>query len=120
MLVTDTPAVVFFAQTFIEHSGYSTVTNNNDIGLIELQETISWSRAVSPACLPFFYTLNTFTGTKVIATGWGTTSFGGPSSNILQKVNLDVIDNAVCESTYPNISPSQMCTLTPQKDTCQV
>lgn len=52
----------------------------------------------------------------------GSTSFGGPSSNILKKVNLNVLDNSnsQCKNTYPNIATSQMCTYTAQKDTCQV
>lgn len=63
-------------QQFIEHPSYSNVTNLNDIGLVQSQLSILWSRAVAPVCLPFFYTSADFSGTTVTATGWGSTSFG--------------------------------------------
>jgi len=119
---SDTPyAAVYRVARFIEHTSYSNITNLNDIGLVQTQDTILLSRAVAPACLPFFYTSTDFSGTVVTATGWGSTSFGGPSSNVLQKVNLNVISNtnAQCVGTYPTIASSQMCTFTAGKDTCQ-
>lgn len=64
--------------------------------------------------------MNTFANETVEALGWGTTSFGGPVSTTLQKVALNVISNAKCRPTYPNLMSSQMCTFTRDKDTCQV
>lgn len=120
---TDTSyTAVYAVNRFIEHPSYSTVTNQNDIGLVETKTPILWSRAVSPACLPFYYTTADFSGTTVTATGWGSTSFGGPSSNVLLKVNLNVTSNSAanCVGTYPTVASTQMCTFTPTKDTCQV
>lgn len=65
------------------------------------------------------YRTASFAGRRVEALGWGTTSFGGPLSNRLQKVSLDVTNQSYCESAYPNkITSAQFCTYTPEKDTC--
>lgn len=57
-----------------------------------------------------------------ISTGWGTTSFGGPVSDILQKVDLNIISNDQCKAVYGNntIKPTQICTQGKGKDACQV
>lgn len=119
---TDTNyTAVYTVKRFVENPSYSTATNLNDIGLVETVNTILYSRAVSPVCLPFYYTSADFSGQTVTATGWGSTSFGGPSSDFLLKVNLNVLSNtdAKCTAANPNVAPSQMCTFTSQKDTCQ-
>lgn len=52
--------------------------------------------------------------------GWGTTSFGGPPSDILQKVTVSVLTNLQCTKFYPDLTPQQMCTYAKDKDACQV
>ncbi|KPJ21369.1 Cysteine-rich protein 2-binding protein [Papilio machaon] len=54
-----------------------------------------------------------------IGTGWGTLFPGGPTSNVLQKVDLDVISQMTCRRSEPLLTPRQMCTYTPGKDSCQ-
>lgn len=55
------------------------------------------------------------------AVGWGKTSYGGPVSTNLQKVELTVIPNSECNKNYPyQISTAQMCTFSPMKDICDV
>lgn len=45
--------------------------------------------------------------------------YGGPVSNRLQKVSLDVQSQSKCENAYPNrITSGQFCTHTRNKDTC--
>lgn len=63
---------------------------------------------------------NSFANATVTALGWGSTSFGGPLSTTLQEVTLNVISNAKCRPTYPNLMASQLCTFARDKDTCQV
>lgn len=54
--------------------------------------------------------------------GWGTTSFGGPISDVLQKVQLDVVPQNKCIASFSKTAESgkQFCTYTQGKDTCQV
>ncbi|XP_037043228.1 venom serine protease-like isoform X2 [Bradysia coprophila] len=117
---TDTPyTAVYAVRRFVEHPSYSTETDVNDIGLVETGKEILYSRAVSPACLPFYYTSSTFNGTTVTASGWGSTEYGGPISDVLLKVDLKVLSNAQCRAKYPDVTSSQMCTYANEKDTCQ-
>lgn len=60
-----------------------------------------------------------FTGSTVEAVGWGSTSLGGPVSNILRKVTLGVISNSQCSGFYSYIQSSQMCTFASNRDACQ-
>lgn len=83
---------------------------------------MTWSRAVAPVCLPFYYPYADFSGFDVIATGWGTTEYGGKKSDYLQKVDLTVLQNSegICRASYPNIQDTQLCTFKEGKDSCQV
>lgn len=67
----------------------------------------------------FRYQAASFDGRRVEALGWGTVEYGGPVSNRLQKVALDVTSQTKCEAAYPNrITSGQFCTYTRNKDTC--
>lgn len=64
---------------------------------------------------------NTFVYSQAEAVGWGKTSYGGPVSTNLQKVELTVIPNNECTKNYPyQISTAQICTFSPMKDVCDV
>lgn len=66
------------------------------------------------------YATASFANRQVEALGWGTIEFGGPVSNRLQKVSLEVTNHSSCESAYPNrITSAQFCTYSQGKDTCQ-
>jgi len=52
--------------------------------------------------------------------GWGITEFGGPKSDTLQKVDLNVISLKKCNDSYGDVTNDNICTYTPGKDTCQV
>lgn len=83
---------------------------------------MTWSRGVGPVCLPFYYPDADFSGVDVIATGWGTTEYGGRKSDFLRKVDLTVLKNSdeKCVASYPTIQDSQICTYKEGKDSCQV
>jgi len=61
-----------------------------------------FSPAVGPACLPYTFNGYNFDGKALTAVGWGTTSFGGPSSSVLLKTSLNVISNTQCQITDVN------------------
>lgn len=57
----------------------------------------------------------------VEAAGYGEQAYTGPASTRLQSVILNVITNEQCNDNYPyRITESQLCLLTPRKDTCTV
>uniref|UniRef100_A0A8D8EUH4 Venom serine protease 34 n=2 Tax=Culex pipiens TaxID=7175 RepID=A0A8D8EUH4_CULPI len=92
----------------------------NDIALLRTLQPIQFNAGVGPVCLPWKFRGASFSGDSVEACGWGNLDFGGPSSNVLMKVDLNVIDNQDCSSRLNSVmSPQKMCTYTPTKDTCQ-
>jgi trypsin len=49
----------------------------------------------------------------------GTTSFGGPSSNVLLQTNLRVISNAQCSTSMADVDVTKICTFgNKTRDTC--
>lgn len=68
------------------------------------------------------FAFSTFADVQVVALGWGTLEFSGPMSAALQKVDLNVVSNARCETSYPTgaVTAAQLCAFARGKDTCQV
>jgi len=60
-------------------------------------------------------------GNDVIVMGWGTTSSGGSSSNVLLEVEIDVISQAQCQKAYSPkpITGRMVCAARTDKDSCQ-
>ena len=119
---TSTAADTSFTQTLaaldiIVHESYNSLTAANDIALVRTKITLNEN--VDVVCLPWVLRDQTFPMDPVTAAGWGTTEFGGPKSRILQKVGLTTISNQECVMQIPNLVASSLCTLTPNKDTCQ-
>ncbi|CAD7089370.1 unnamed protein product [Hermetia illucens] len=106
-------------QSIRVHEYYDPSTNQNDIALVFTQTNIEWSRGVGPACLPFLYSYATFDGLDVEIAGWGTTSYGGPTSTVLMKATTTVASNSNCQSVISGLTSSQMCTYSPPQDSCQ-
>ncbi|KAK9309603.1 hypothetical protein QLX08_000821 [Tetragonisca angustula] len=118
---TDTNATVLHRviQSII-HPRYNQRDNENDVGILKTEKYITFNNQVGPVCLPFQHSPDTFGGNYVELLGWGTTDFGGPPSDILQKVTLSVLTNQQCSKTYPNITRNQICTYAEGKDSCQM
>lgn len=119
---SDTPyAQAYIIAQFLSHPGFTTQPVSNDIALIRTLQPIQFNEAVGPVCLPWKYRSNNFNGATVEACGWGDLDFGGPKSDVLNKVALNVISNQECSSRLNStITHQKMCTYTPTKDTCQV
>ncbi|KAJ2940867.1 hypothetical protein O0L34_g10127 [Tuta absoluta] len=119
--IGDSPATQGFRVTYRMHPQFNPNTYDYDIALLTTNGNIQFSDRVGPACLPFKFASTSFEGETVTALGWGTLFPGGPDSNVLRKVDLNVITQSQCQSTRPPfLSNRQMCTLTPGKDACQV
>ncbi|KAL5285943.1 hypothetical protein ACFFRR_007557 [Megaselia abdita] len=105
----------------IIHPDYDPNVAYHDIALIKLKSRVRFL----PACL---WTHSTPTTQKLVALGYGHTTFAGENSNILQKVNITLFDNAECQKVYsgqqstPNgITRNQICAgdFIGMRDTCQ-
>lgn len=104
---------------FVPHAGYTPSTSAHDIALVRTNAEMIFNNGVQIVCLPFKWPTFSFAGFVVTATGWGSTEFAGAQSQILKKVNLNVIANGACSAPQA-ASNGFMCTYTPGKDTCQV
>jgi len=98
-----------------------------DVALLKLNRAARLQENVVPICLP--PKDSDFQGVKGIITGWGKTDPGLGNrfgTRILQKVDVPIISNAVCEAWHHEkgiditISPEMMCAgyETGKKDAC--
>ena len=59
----------------------------------------------------------------MISLGWGTTTSGGFSSDILKFASLEIVDNSNCSEQYKEggyaITDNMMCAQKPDTDSCQ-
>lgn len=106
----------------IIHPNYSgRPVPRRDFRLIVLNSAVS---GISP--LPFIADSswgNLPTGQDVTVIGWGATSSGGPSSNQLLEVEVDVVSNSACASDYSSqglpVEDNMICAARSGKDACQ-
>ncbi|MFE6782890.1 serine protease [Streptomyces sp. NPDC057680] len=118
---SDSPhAVLAPPARFVPHPDYDPGTQRNDIALVELAEPLALNRDVRPVALPAASAPGGVDGTQVEVPGWGTTSFGGRTSDVLRTVALSTMSNPACASRgVTQIAPTQICTYAPGRDTCQ-
>ncbi|XP_041970975.1 venom serine protease 34-like [Aricia agestis] len=116
----DSPATQGFrVSSYIVHPQFNPSTFDYDIAIVNLVGMITFSEYVGPVCLPFKYANRDFAGSKVTLLGWGTQMTGGETSDVLRKVDVEVISQASCQRAVTSLTPRQMCTYTPGKDACQ-
>jgi len=92
-------------EKIIMHPNYSRRNVDNDIALIKLDTPVRLGPGspLVPACLPANND-NDFNGQIATVAGWGTTQEGGRVSESLQKVEVPIITNAICNSAQTRYS----------------
>lgn len=95
----------------------------NDIGLIELKSDVDYDDLISPICLPSEFDLKRdLSGYMATVLGWGTLSYGGQGSKLLQQVSMPIWNNKDCDDRYlQHIGKTFLCAgfLNGGKDACQ-
>ncbi|XP_030649808.1 transmembrane protease serine 9-like [Chanos chanos] len=106
----------------ISHPDYSSVTSSNDIALLRLSSSVTFSNYVRPVCLAAAGS-TFYNGTDSWVTGWGRTAEGGPLPSTLQEVQVPVVGNRQCNCLYGvgSITDNMLCAglLAGGKDSCQ-
>nr|NP_001003526.1 uncharacterized protein LOC554458 [Danio rerio]AAH77104.1 Zgc:100868 [Danio rerio] len=108
----------------IKHPNYNSDTEDNDITLLQLASTVSFSNYIRPICLAASDS-TFFNGTLVWITGWGNTATGVslPSPGTLQEVQVPIVGNRKCNCLYgvSKITDNMVCAglLQGGKDSCQ-
>lgn len=109
---------------------YKNDSQYEDIGLLRIDGRIDFNEYIQPICLS---NANTKVSARFIVAGWGATEFRQDSHSHLQRVQLDFVPNAECNSSYsPRINSrslrrgivdaTQICAVAKegQPDTCSV
>ncbi|RXN32652.1 chymotrypsin-like protease CTRL-1 [Labeo rohita] len=107
------------ASRIIIHPKYVGAPYDNDIALIQLSSSVTFSKYIRPVCLAADG--STFgASTESWVTGWGRKTDGGTGSNILQEVKMTVVTNRYCNFLYGGIITSNMICAGQGKSACQV
>jgi len=106
---------------FIMHEDYDYWTSVNDIAILFLDRPFQLTNYVQPIPLP---SRMQDTRGEIVVSGWGRLSSGGPTPDILQKVQIPIVDDATCQKAYPEeiVLPSALCAGLLEeggKDSCQ-
>lgn len=97
----------------VVHSRWHWKTADNDLALLKLSDSLDFEeehKQLSPVCLA--KNDLKLIGKKCIATGWGMTSYGGSSPDILQEVSLPIVAKKDCERSYQklrNLTEGMIC-----------
>ncbi|XP_051572345.1 trypsin-like isoform X1 [Myxocyprinus asiaticus] len=105
------------------HPNYNNPSNDNDIALVQLSSSVTFSDYIKPVCLAAAGSILA-AGTASWVTGWGTLISGDSQlPNILQEVKIPIVSNSDCNKAYGGgITNNMICAgLLNQggKDSCQ-
>lgn len=94
----------------IMHEDYNSNTVDQDFALLKMARKLDWSanENIRPACLPSAGA-GDYDQWMSTVTGWGTTSSGGSTSNVLLEVDVKVISNSECNGAYGGITNNMLC-----------
>ncbi|XP_031432697.1 suppressor of tumorigenicity 14 protein homolog [Clupea harengus] len=108
-------------KTIITHPDYNAMTFDYDIALLELTEPLEFTNLIHPVCLPA--SSHVFSaGTPCWVTGWGTIREGGRLAQVLQKAEVKIINDTVCNIvTEGQLTSRMLCSgfLSGGVDACQ-
>ncbi|KFO36711.1 transmembrane protease serine 6 isoform X2 [Fukomys damarensis] len=103
------------------HPYHEADSHDYDVALLQLDHPVVRSATVRPVCLPahshFFQS-----GLHCWITGWGALREGGPTSNVLQKVDVQLVAQDLCSEAYHyQVTPRMLCAgyRKGKKDACQ-
>ncbi|CAM4287549.1 unnamed protein product [Leuciscus chuanchicus] len=94
------------ASRIIRHPNYNDYTIDNDIALVQLSSSVTFSDYIKPVCLAA--TGSVFSaGTESWVTGWGKLQSGDTQgSDVLQDLRIPIVSNSVCNNAYKGINAS--------------
>jgi len=109
-------------QRVIKRPDYDTSSINNDIALLRLETEVQFNDNVIPACLPTDKNQQ-YTNWEAVVSGWGTTSEGGRTSDVLKETTQTILSNSdskcVRGSQDNPVPSSKMCGYKEGTDSCQ-
>ncbi|EDX06620.1 trypsin beta [Drosophila simulans] len=113
--------VVAKVSSFKNHEGYNANTMVNDIAVLHLSSSLSFSSTIKSISLA---SSNPANGAAASVSGWGTESSGSSSiPSQLRYVNVNIVSQSRCASSSysygSQIKSSMICASASGKDSCQ-
>uniref|UniRef100_A0A8C2AUX9 Zgc:123295 n=1 Tax=Cyprinus carpio TaxID=7962 RepID=A0A8C2AUX9_CYPCA len=91
------------------HPNYNSLTHDNDIALLHLSSSVTFTDYIKPVCLAAAGS-KFAAGTDSWVTGWGALQSGGPFPDILQEVMIPVVSSRDCYNAYGGgITSNMIC-----------
>jgi secreted trypsin-like serine protease len=107
----------------IPHPNYNPYSLDNDVALLKLSSPATLNTRVEtvPLLVSPTQDAQAAPGTAAWVTGWGTTAFGGSTSNVLLEVSVPIVTNQTCSQAYWGITDNMICAGYEEggKDACQ-
>ncbi|KAF7268471.1 venom protease [Rhynchophorus ferrugineus] len=116
------PVDIPIAKTIL-HEGYPKNQRLFDIAILVLSRSTDGIDKVWPICLPWKSDLRSrsFENYNPFVAGWGKLYANGPSSDVLLKAQVPVVQNSICQSQYRTLSvinDSVLCAGKGNQDAC--
>ncbi|XP_022095752.1 plasminogen-like [Acanthaster planci] len=92
----DTGGTQFTVSDIVAHEDYNVGTSEHDLAILVLSEPAEPSRTVNTVCLDELGEKSFSKESNCYITGWGYTSYQGPTSTVLQEANVPLIPHDVC------------------------
>ncbi|XP_076304762.1 clotting factor G beta subunit-like [Tachypleus tridentatus] len=94
----------FQVSEVIVHQDYKSGLAYHDIALLKLSVDVTYNDIIKPICLPIGrFAYQDFDGRVATIVGWGDTSYGGSSSNVIQEVKLPIVNFRECDIAYRQV-----------------
>nr|XP_055241385.1 transmembrane protease serine 11D isoform X1 [Gorilla gorilla gorilla] len=120
---TTFPKLRMRVRNILIHNNYKSATHENDIALVRLENSVTFTKDIHSVCLPAA-TQNIPPGSTAYVTGWGAQEYAGHTVPELRQGQVRIISNDVCNAPYSYngaILSGMLCAGVPQGgvDACQ-
>nr|AAL47139.1 airway trypsin-like protease [Mus musculus] len=108
---TMSPRLRVRVRAILAHDGYSSVTRDNDIAVVQLDRSVAFSRNIHRVCLPAA-TQNIIPGSVAYVTGWGSLTYGGNAVTNLRQGEVRIISSEECNTPAGysgSVLPGMLC-----------
>ena len=98
-----------------EHDNFDSITLTNDIAILELTNSVTFTTNIRPIALPL--TNGNFVNTEALVIGWGTIKENGSLSCDLLQLKTPIVSNPYCKNLHSKtgsqylVTDKQICTL---------
>ncbi|XP_058456874.1 collagenase-like [Malaya genurostris] len=111
----DDGRTVLNSTEYVRHPDYNPSTLANDVAVVKLPESVTFSDRIQPVNLPAGH--SSYNRQSALISGWGLTRDNGAPAQRLQYTTLTVIRNNQCELFYPNgVQSTTLCCMDDYRD----